>query len=146
EHGAELFRRIGVEKIDPREFDAADRVHRQDVDGDDAAVLADALARHLAPAAGRRAKIDNARTAFQHVMLVVDLGELEGRARTEALALGARHVGIVELTLEPELRRHRFALALDPDLELALAAPAAWLFAWLFRFRRHGVAAATSPQ
>ena len=40
---------------------------------------------------------------FRTVMLVVDLDQLEGGARAVALALGARHIGIVELALEPEL-------------------------------------------
>ena len=55
-------------------------------------------------------------------MLVVDLGELEGGARAIAFALGARHIGIVELALEPAARGERAPLAgLDPNLEIALA-------------------------
>ena len=74
---------------------------------DHAALLrrADALGRHLAPAAGRSAKIDHARAFFEKMTLVVDLGQLEGGARAKALALGARDVRIVELALEPSLRR-----------------------------------------
>ena len=74
---------------------------------------ADALARHLAPAAGRGAEIDHARAGLEQMMLVVDLGELEGGARAEALALGPRHIGIVELALEP-------AACDDCDLRLLL--------------------------
>src|SRR6185369_8424410 len=89
-------------------------------------------------AAGRRTQIDHAGAALQHVMLVIDLGQLERGARTKALALGARHVRIVELALEPQLGRLRLALALDPDLELALTAPAF--------FRCHDAVAPASPQ
>ena len=86
---------------------------------------ADALCRHLAPAAGRGAEVDHARAGFQEMMLVVDLGQLEGGARAKALALGARHIGIVELALQPERGRQRALLGgLDPHLERALAAPA----------------------
>ena len=37
------------------------------------------------------------------MMLVVDLDQLEGRARTQSVPLGLRHIGIVELPLQPEL-------------------------------------------
>ena len=140
EHRLELVRRIGVEKVDLREFSAGNRIHRQDVDADDASARADALDRDLAPAAGRGAQIDHARAALQHVMLVIDLGQLERRARTKALALGARHIRIVELALEPQLGRQRLPLALDPDLELALAASASAFLGC------HGTVALASPQ
>ena len=48
---------------------------------------------------------------------VVDLDELVGGARAQAFALGARDVRIVELALEPQLRRHRAGLA-GADLHL----------------------------
>ena len=70
-------------------------------------------------------------------MLVVDLDQLEGGARAKALALGARHVGIVELALEPELRE-------DCDLRLSLTrtlssrSPRPLFFA--VTARRHGCA------
>ena len=110
-----------IEKIDPRKLHACDRVHRQDIDRDHAAARAHALGRHLAPAAGRRTEIDHARARLQNAMLVVDLGELEGGARATALALGARHVRIVELALQPTARGLRLALVLDADLEPPLA-------------------------
>src|SRR5438046_9129005 len=56
------------------------------------------------------------------MVLVVDLDELEGGASTKTLALGARHVRVVELSLEPKLRRPRAALArFDSNLERAPA-------------------------
>ena len=76
-----------IEEIELHEIDAGDRLHRQHVDRDDAAALgrADALGRDLAPAAGRGAEVDHARAGFQEMRLVVDLGQLEGRARAISL-------------------------------------------------------------
>ena len=95
------------------EIDAGDRLHRQEIDGDDAARLrrADALGRHLAPAAGRGAEIDHARAFLEEARLVVDLDQLVGGARANAFALGARDVRIVELALQPQLGRQLAALA-----------------------------------
>ena len=62
------------------------------------------LRRDLAPAAGRGAEVDDAGAGFEELVLGVDLGELVGRARAEALALGGRHIRVVELALQPALR------------------------------------------
>jgi len=52
---------------------------------------------------------------------VVDLDKLVGGARAHPFALRARHIGIVELALEPALLRHgAVLLALQPHLERAL--------------------------
>ena len=64
-----------------------------------------AIGGDLAPAAGRRAEIDDALTGLQNAILVVDLDELVGGARAISIALCGGDVGIVELTLEPALRR-----------------------------------------
>src|SRR5262249_1682358 len=57
------------------------------------------------------------------VVFVVDLAKLEGGAAAIALAARTRHIGVVELALEPALRGRRAALArFDADLERALAA------------------------
>src|SRR6185295_9196467 len=105
-------------------FNARNRRHLEDIDRHDLAVGADALRRHLAPAARCGAQIDHTRAAFEQAMLVVDLDQLEGRARTETFALGARDIRIVELTLQPELGRQRAALAgFYPRLHGALASP-----------------------
>src|SRR5262245_25814570 len=44
-------------------------------------------------------------------MLVVDFGKLVGGARPKAFAFGARDVGVVELTVEPQLGGQRAGLA-----------------------------------
>src|SRR5207302_2069158 len=63
-------------------------------------------------------QIDDAAAGSEHMMPVVDFGELEGGAGAQALRLGARHIRIVELALEPKLGRERASLAgLDPHLE-----------------------------
>jgi len=56
-------------------------------------------------------------------MFVVDLGQLERRARAKPFALGARHIGVVELALQPELRRMLMAPGvLEPNFERTFAA------------------------
>ena len=131
EHPLELIGRAWIEKIELDELDAGHRRHVEEVDRHDfpthlAALAlrgADALGCDLAPAAGRGAEIDHPRALPEQMVLVVDLDQLEGSATAKALAPGARDIGIVELPLEPELRRQRTALAgLDPDLERARVA------------------------
>jgi hypothetical protein len=59
---------------------------------------------------------------LEQMVLVVDLDQFEGGAGGKALALGTRHVRVVELSFEPALRRRRPAAArFDADLERALA-------------------------
>ena len=111
------FRRSGAagsRKSSLRKSTPGERIHVEEVDRHHpplALGCRDALRRDLAPAAGRGAKIDHARARFQKVVLVVDLDQLVGRARAKAFALGARHIRIVELALEPELGGERAALA-----------------------------------
>src|SRR5437660_335927 len=59
--------------------------------------------RHLGPAARRRAEVDHPPARLEQVMPVIDLDQLEGRARAVAFVPGRGHVGIVELALEPAL-------------------------------------------
>src|SRR4029077_12223607 len=96
-------------------FDSDDRLHVQNVERDDAPARADAPGGGLAPDAGRGDKIDDARTRLEHAVFVVDLGELIGGAGAKAFALGAHHVRIAELALEPGSRRQGAALlVLEP--------------------------------
>jgi len=122
QHFLQPRRRIGIEKVDARELDAGDRFHVEHVNGDHAAAFANALRRHLAPAAGRGAQIDHARAWPQQMVLVVDLGELEGGAAAIASALRLLDIRIVELTLEPASRGDLPPLGgLDPHRQLAAA-------------------------
>ena len=57
-------------------------------------------------AAYKLAEIDGKHHILKPGGRVIDLGELIGRARTKSFALGAAHVGIVDLALEPRARRH----------------------------------------
>ena len=65
--------------------------------------------------------------------------QLERRARAESFAPGARHIGIVELALEPCFLGRRLLLVLDADLQFAFAAAAADLLG-------HGLASLAAPQ
>ncbi len=115
EHGLQLLRRRFVEKVELEEFDVHDRLHVENIERDDAAVRTDAPHGDLAPAAGRSAQIDNARARFEHMIFVVDFGELIGGAGAKAFALGAHHVRIAELALEPGPRRQcALLLVLEP--------------------------------
>ena len=53
---------------------------------------------------GGRAEVDHRDARFEEAVLVVDLDQLIGRARTPAVLLGLRHIGIVELPFQPEFR------------------------------------------
>src|SRR5438876_536536 len=125
EQSLDFVARARIEKVAPDEADTGDRCHLQTIDGDNFPPplrAADASRRDLAPAAGRGTEIDHPRARLEQMVLVVDLDELEGGAATKTLALGARHVRVVELSLEPKLRRQRAALArFDSNLERALA-------------------------
>ena len=85
---------LGVEEVHHLEIDAGDRRHVQEVDRHHPALARrprrTRSRRHLAPAAGRGAEIDDALAALEEAVLVVDLDQLEGGARAVALALGAR--------------------------------------------------------
>ena len=82
--------------------------------------------RHLGPAARRGAEVDHPRAGLQEAEPVVDLDELVGRAAAVALGPRPRHVGVVELALEPERRGELAALGgLDPHPQVAPAAPGA---------------------
>ena len=52
---------------------------------------------------GAAPEIDHVDAALEEMMLVVDLDQLVGRARAQAVALGLRDIGIAELPLQPEL-------------------------------------------
>ena len=56
------------------------------------------------------------------MIALVDLDQLIGRPRPETFPLGLRHIGIVELALEPQRRGERaLARRLDPRLQRAAA-------------------------
>ena len=125
EQGLDLLRRARIEKVALDEFDPRYRRHLEAIDRHDLPPplhAADALRRDLAPAAGRGAEIDHPRALLEQMVLVVDLDQFEGGAGGKTLALGTRHVRVVELSFEPALRRRRPAAArFDADLERALA-------------------------
>ena len=104
EHLFEPVRRCRVEKIELQKLDPGDWLHVENVERDHPPARPGAARRDLAPAAGRRAEIHHARARLEQVKLVVDLGELIGGARAEAFALGAHHIGIAELALQPGAR------------------------------------------
>jgi hypothetical protein len=122
ERGHQGVGRIGIVEVLVQDGDAGDRLDAVDVDRHDGALPfggAHALGGDLRPASGRRAEIDHRRAGLEKSEPVVDLGQLEGRARAVALAFGFGHVGIVELALEPSPRRRLAALArLEAHLEV----------------------------
>ena len=112
---------VRLEEIEREDMHARERRHFEPVDRDHAPASlagADPLGRDLAPTARRGAEIDDFRARPQQAIFVIELDQLEGRARAEALALGACHIGVVELAFEPTLLRRRSALpALHARLE-----------------------------
>jgi hypothetical protein len=77
--------------------------------------------RDLAPAAGR-STVEHNHSGLEQPVLVVDLGELEGRAAAIALPLSRLDIRIVELALQPARRGELPALGgFDAHREAALA-------------------------
>ncbi len=95
--------RRGVEQIGLQGNDAVDWFHRQNIGRHNSAAVTHAMVRDLAPAAGRRAEIDHRDAGFEKMVLVVDFDQFIGRARAQSIPFGLRHIGIVELPLQPEL-------------------------------------------
>ena len=87
----------------------------------------DALGGNLAPTAGCSAEVDDDSAGLEEAILVVDLAQLVGGTRAHAIALGGSHIRIVELALEPALRRHP-ALGRRLHAHVHLALPAAGAF------------------
>ena len=89
-------------------IDARNGIHAVHVDRHDATAAvgrAHPLGGDLRPAARCGAKVDDFLAGFEQMILVVDLDQLEGGARTIALAPGFGDIGVVELALEPRLGR-----------------------------------------
>src|SRR5262245_57780542 len=123
---ADAIGRLRVGEVEPDLPHARDRLHRDNVNGNDPP-----LPRHelhplrgdLAPSPWRRAKIDHAHPGPQEMVLIVDLGELEGGAAAIAPALRLLDIRIVELALEPARRGEFSPLGgADSDRELAASA------------------------
>jgi len=121
----QALRRFGIEKVELQTLDTRKRVHGQEIDRHHAAAAgsrAHALGRDLAPAARRSAEINDLGAWLEQPVLVVDLRELKRCARAQPFALGARHIGIVELALQPAPRGLGAAGGAHPDLEIAFTA------------------------
>ena len=89
-----------------QEGDAVDRVHRQNVHGDDAAVhLAvaadETLADDLRPAPRRRAEIDHGHAAAKKMFAVVKLREFVDGTGAVPLGLASLDEGIVDVPFDP---------------------------------------------
>ena len=117
-HSRSLSGASGVVEVHHPEFDARDRLDLEEVDADDAALALGGLdfARgDLAPAARRRAEIDDPPARLEELVFLRHLQQLVGGSRAIALALGLGDIGVVELALQPQ-RRGQAALArgLDP--------------------------------
>ncbi|MPM95252.1 hypothetical protein SDC9_142406 [bioreactor metagenome] len=90
---------------------AFNRLHRQQIEGDDHAIeLArrrargrKAAAHILTPGTGCGAQIHHHMAGADQVELLVDLLELVGRAGAITLFLGQLHIGIVDVLIEPGL-------------------------------------------
>jgi hypothetical protein len=123
-----LVQRLGrgfLHEVHFEDDDPVDRVGRQQVDADDPR-FRDLATNNLRPAAGRNAKVDDPRAALQEAEPLVEFGQLVRRAAAISVGLGATHIGVVELPLEPADRARLATLgSLDP-LPVALAAPAHW--------------------
>ena len=101
------FRRFIVEKIHHQQLDARNGRDFEKVDADHAHIVfrrAGDLGGNLRPAARCGAQVDDATRAFQDRVLLVDFQKLEGGAGAITLQLGALHIGIVDVALQPTAR------------------------------------------
>ena len=110
--------RVVVEEIHLQHGRARHRVHAEIVDADDARAarpcdFARAAATwHQPPGAAPRSM--TFMPGFRMLVAVVDLDQLVGGARAIALGLGALHIGVVDVALQPAARRFlQAALLLD---------------------------------
>ncbi len=94
---------FGLPEVAADEYHAANRVHRQQVDGDDAPARAQLLVQHLRPASRRRSQVDDAHARPEQPVLLRELQQLERRAR--AVAQPGRFLDpvVVDVLLHPRL-------------------------------------------
>src|SRR5882757_1854287 len=84
-----LLQNLRLAEIALHEIDAGYGIHGQDVRRHDAARAADDARGVLAPAAGRRPEVDAADSRPEQPLALLNLRQLEYRARAPALALRA---------------------------------------------------------
>jgi len=97
---AKPFRRIIVHEIHLQDFDAVDRVGREQVDSDDFGGWR-AATDDLAPPAWSNAEIDHGLDALEQAEALVELEQFISGAASVILRLGSADIGVVELPLEP---------------------------------------------
>ena len=110
QHGHQPFGRIEIVEVHHLKLHTGDRVDIEQINADDFALSLfglDAFGRNLRPTARCRPQIDYPPTRFEQVLSVVDLQNFESGARAEALALGTRHIGIIQLAFQPTRLRCR---------------------------------------
>jgi hypothetical protein len=76
----QLFQHAVLAEVAVDELDAADTLHRQDVERDDASLLTQALARDLRPPARRRAEVDDDHARLEQMVAIDQFFEFEDRA------------------------------------------------------------------
>src|SRR5688500_6583602 len=97
----QLFEHGFLAEVAADELDAADALHRQDVQRDHPALVAESLARDLRPAAGSRAEVHHHHARLEQAVALDQLLQLEHRARTPAFGLCTLDVGIAEVFPQP---------------------------------------------
>ena len=86
---------LGARDVRDQRAHVPDRSDREQVHGEDGRVERQRLRDDLRPAAGRGAQVDHDARAVEDAVLLVDLRELERRARPEALLLREQVVAVV---------------------------------------------------
>ena len=124
-----LFQKVRggiVQEVELDQRRMLDRLHRQQVDAHNPATARAARLRpvhgDLGPAARGGAQIHDPLPRFQQPVFLVQLQDLEGRARSVSLALCRHDIGVVQLPLQPAGGRCRPPPGrADPLLDHALA-------------------------
>src|SRR5439155_3231811 len=102
--------RLGLRHVAAQERRALERLDLVEVHADDDPVGARELDGDLAPTAGRRSEVDDARALEDDLVLLVELKELVRRAAAPALLLGELVPRVLAALAEPLPRHARSGL------------------------------------
>ena len=93
------LRGTGDTRFALKEIDADDRIHRQNIAGDNSSRRADLLDHILRPAAGRRTQIYHGHTGFEKLVTLLYFIKFKPGARTQPLFLCLKHIFIAKVFL-----------------------------------------------
>jgi hypothetical protein len=101
----ELPQHLVAREIPLNEFHADDRIHRQNIQRNEATLAVQYFRRELAPAARSRAQIDDGHARADEAIGALNLFQLEDSARAIALLARTLHINVALVFLQPTMAR-----------------------------------------